>query len=144
MYDFLQFIDSPDIREYNRDTYFTPAEWAVLIGMSCSRTMEEKLEALQYLLEHFDDAAFMEGSRNIEPRTSSDDINMPSREIAVKTVQLWQDVLGDRYRNEGFLYAAAYLEKAEYGWDSISDYSFFSGYDKICISRKRETGIFRR
>ena len=142
MYDFLQFIDSPDIREYNRDTYFTPAEWAVLVGMSCSRTMEEKLEALQYLLEHFDDAAFMEGSRNIEPRTSSDDINMPSREMVVKTVQLWQDVLGDRYRNEGFLYAAAYLEKAEYGGDGISDYSFFACYDKAYAYLEKEKQVY--
>ena len=47
MYDLLRFIDSPDIREYNKDTDFTPAEWAVLIGMSCRQTMEEKIEALQ-------------------------------------------------------------------------------------------------
>lgn len=49
MLDLLQFIDSPDIREYNRDTCFTPAEWAVLVSRSMKRSVEEKIEALQYL-----------------------------------------------------------------------------------------------
>lgn len=31
MKDLLEFIDSSDIREYNRETKFAPAEWAVLI-----------------------------------------------------------------------------------------------------------------
>jgi len=35
MYDLLQFIDSLDIRKYNKDTQFTPAEWAVLAGDTC-------------------------------------------------------------------------------------------------------------
>lgn len=34
MYDFLRFIDSPDIREFNKDTNFTLAEQAV-IGFTC-------------------------------------------------------------------------------------------------------------
>ena len=32
MYNFLEFIDSSDIREYNQNTIFTPAQQAVLIS----------------------------------------------------------------------------------------------------------------
>ena len=53
MYDFLRFIDSPDIREFNKDTNFTPAEQAVLISLSDKTTVEEKIEALQYLADRW-------------------------------------------------------------------------------------------
>lgn len=58
MYDFLSFIDSPDIREYNRDTDFSPAEWAVLVPKSFGRTVKEKIEALQYLADNYTAAEF--------------------------------------------------------------------------------------
>lgn len=44
--DVLPFIDSPDIREFNRHTKFLPAEQAVLVAVSKTKTVEEKLEAL--------------------------------------------------------------------------------------------------
>lgn len=53
MKDLFEFIDSPDIREYNRETGFTPAEWAVLIRASRKQTMEDKREARQYLVNHY-------------------------------------------------------------------------------------------
>ena len=143
MYDLLRFIDSPDIREYNKDTDFTPAEWAVLIGMSCRQTMEEKIEALQYLLDHFDEEAFMEESRNIEPQMPPDHIVLPSKEMTARTVQLWQEILTDRYNSEGFLYAVKYTEKTEDGHDDISDYIFFSGYEKAYAYLEREKRMYQ-
>ncbi len=46
MKDFVEFIDSSDIREYNRETKFTPAEWALIVANSINRTVGEKLDAL--------------------------------------------------------------------------------------------------
>lgn len=142
MYDLSRFIDLPDIREYNRNTYFTPAEWAVLIGISCRRTMEEKTEALNYLLNHFDEEAFREESRNIGPRTSPGHITLPSREMVAKTVQLWQELLEDRYNSDGFLYAAKYSEKTEEESDDLSDYKIFSRYEESYVHLKREKQVY--
>lgn len=57
---FLRFIDSPDIREHNRNTDFTPAEWAVLVSNSMKKSVEEKIEALQYLADHYSADEFKE------------------------------------------------------------------------------------
>ena len=38
-----------DIREYNHDTEFMPAQLAVLVSRSQKKTIEEKIEALEYL-----------------------------------------------------------------------------------------------
>lgn len=51
VYDFKKFIDSPDIRGYNIDSTFTPAEQSVLIYMSQKQTIDEKLCALRWLLD---------------------------------------------------------------------------------------------
>lgn len=42
MYNFLEFIDSSDIREYNQNTIFTLAQQAVLISRSQKKSIEEK------------------------------------------------------------------------------------------------------
>lgn len=130
MYDFLKFIDSPDIREYNKDTYFTPAEWAALIGLSIKRTVEEKIEALQYLIEHYDEKDFAQKSVNIEPRSPRYESELPSRYLVAETIQLWKDILCDRYNHDGFLYAAMFSEKTDYIEYDMSDYHFFSSYEK--------------
>ncbi len=57
-YDVLPFIDSPDIREFNKHTKFLPAEQAVLIAVSKTKTVEEKLEVLQYLADQYSDNEF--------------------------------------------------------------------------------------
>ena len=90
MYDFLKFIDSPDIREYNKDTPFTPAEWAVLVRASIKRTVEEKIEALQYLLDHYQENEFGEENVNIDPPTYPPyKTDIPFREIVKRTVDIW-------------------------------------------------------
>lgn len=58
MFDFLRFIDSPDIREYNKNTHFTPAKQAVLISKSKNTTVLEKLSALKYLTKNYSDEEF--------------------------------------------------------------------------------------
>lgn len=57
-YDVLQFIDSPDIREFNKHTKFMPAEQAVLTAVSKRKTVEEKMDALQYLADQYTEDEF--------------------------------------------------------------------------------------
>lgn len=51
----LDFIDSPDIREFHKNTTFAPEEQAVLVVNSETHTIEEKMAALEYLLEAYPD-----------------------------------------------------------------------------------------
>lgn len=128
MYDFLKFIDSPDIREYNKDTQFTPAEWAVLVRASIIRTVEEKIEALQYLLDHYQENEFGGENVNIDPPTYPPyKTDIPFREIVKRTVELWNDILNDRNREEDVIYAAHLGEKGDRRED-LDDYCFFTSY----------------
>ena len=60
MFDIYNFIDSKDIREYNRRiaTKFTPMEQAVLISNSAQTTVEEKLTAWHKLLDMYNEDDF--------------------------------------------------------------------------------------
>lgn len=141
MYDLLKFIDSQDVREHNKNTYFAPAEWAVIIGLSITRTVEEKIDALQYLLNHHDEKGVRE--ENVKTGPWFPDYgaeNMPSRDVVMQTVRIWQDILRDRYRSEGFVYAAMLSEKTQYLDDQMDSYRFFTSYDKACayLSEKKK------
>lgn len=141
MYDFLKFIDSPDIREYNKDTKFTPAEWAVLVEASMKRTVEEKIEALQYLLDHYQENEFGEERVNISPPIyPSYKTDKPFREVVKRTVEVWKEILEDRNREEDVIYAAQLMEKG-YERTDLYDYSFFTSYEKAyayLVEKKQE------
>lgn len=49
--DVLEFIDSPDIRTFHQKTVFTPAQQAVLVIRSGKKTVDEKIEMLEYLMD---------------------------------------------------------------------------------------------
>lgn len=51
----LDFIDSQDIQEFHKNTTFAPEEQAVLVVNSETHTIEEKMAALEYLLEAYPD-----------------------------------------------------------------------------------------
>lgn len=62
MFNIYDFIESKDIREYNRQlgTKFTPIEQAAIIRHNKSTTLEEKISAWRELLEKYDEEAFDE------------------------------------------------------------------------------------
>ncbi len=126
MYDFLSFIDSEDIREYNRDTYFTPAEWAVLISKSLGRTVEEKMEALQHLADHYTAAEFKEETVHVD----SYDLGYPEslRSVVIETVRAWKEALADRFEAEGSIFMAGLFEQ-KYSMQE-DDWQYFSCYEK--------------
>ncbi|MCM1387110.1 MAG: hypothetical protein NC231_07270 [Bacillus sp. (in: Bacteria)] len=127
MYDFLKFIDSPDIREYNKDTQFTPAEWAVLISNSMKRTVDEKMEALQYLLDHYQENEFGDESVNFSPPAYPHyETNISFREVVRKTIWTWNKILEDRNCTENVIFEASFYEK---GYDH-GDSAYFASYEK--------------
>lgn len=127
MYDFLGFIDSPDIREYNRNTEFTPAEQAVLISMSDKTTVEEKIEALQYLADHYTEEEFRKDS--ITSDWAGGDGGVRIRDVVLETIRVWKCALDARYNNEGVIYSAEIGER-EYDGGSNNKCCYFSDYDK--------------
>lgn len=140
MYDLLRFIDSAQVREYNRSTHFTPAEWAVIIGLSMTRTVEEKIDALRYLAEHYDEAGFAEKSANMKPGTCDYRMTMPPRTIVTETIRIWEDILQERYRGNGRIYAAMFVERKEYRASSMNGYCFFHSYEEAfrCLAEKKQ------
>ena len=125
-YDVLQFIDSPDIREFNRHTKFLPAEQAVLVAVSKTKTVEEKLEALQYLADQYSDNEF--GTEKVYEYWCTDK-RESFRDTVMETIQIWRDILKDRYDSEGYVYAMTLGEKGFVQRD-FYEYCFFSSYGK--------------
>lgn len=126
MYDLLKFIDSPDIREFNKDTVFTPAEQAVLVSMSYKTTVEEKIEALQYLADNYTEEEFHKDS--IKCGRASGDDGVRIRDVVLETIRVWKYALDARFHNDNFIYLAEIYEREHWGGNSI--YSYFSDYDK--------------
>lgn len=150
MYDLLKFINSLQVREYNRETYFTPAEWAVIAANSITVTVEEKLDALQYLTEHYEEEDFAKESVNVGLGHAVYHSHLPSREDVRETMRIWKETLEDRYKGDGFVYAAGYEEKERYWPGQIEGYRFFPDYEKAFMylkemrDKKRESRSFRK
>lgn len=124
MDDFLKFIDSPDIREYNKETHFTPAEWAVLIGKSFKRSMEEKIEALQYLADHYTASEFIEES--VYEYCYGRGGLQSFRDVVIETIGLWKEALTVRFEKENSVFETYFCEQDS---DQVR-YEYFSGYEK--------------
>lgn len=137
MYDLLQFIDSPDIREYNKETQFTPAEWAVLVAKSMKRSVEEKIEALRYLADRYSADEFKE--ETIWPTYGDEGDCGSFREIVIETVRAWEEALAARFETEGVVFEA-YLCEQEYSRQRAYRH-YFSCYEKAwayLLSEKQE------
>lgn len=150
MCDLLKFMDSLQVREYNRKTYFTPAEWAVIAVNSITATVEEKMDALQYLTEHYAEEDFARESVNVGPGHVVYHNHLPSREDVRETMRIWKETLEDRYKGDGFVYAAGYEEKGRYWPGQIEGYRFLPDYEKAFMylkemrDKKRESKSFRK
>lgn len=98
----LDFIDSDDIREYNKNTKFSPFQQAILIDRCRSQSVEKRIEALEWLLKRFSIEEFSykeleDGKRSL-------------KEIVENTSRLWKDGLNDRYDNHKVIYEACFDE----------------------------------
>lgn len=98
----LDFIDSQDIREFHKNTTFAPEEQAVLVVNSETHTIEEKMAALEYLLEAYPD---------YDAPLYGDGWGRNFRELTQNTLKKWKALLAARYENDGYVYMAELLEK---------------------------------
>lgn len=120
MFDLLSFIDSKDIREYNRDTHFFPMEQAVIIWHSKQTTVKEKLAAWHELLETYSEEEFQKtrgGKKKYGDRSN--------KQILLFTVEAYEQALADTARADGMVYETVFYE-AKYPDNDCRNY--FSDY----------------
>lgn len=127
-YSFYDFLDSADIRKFNRDTKFTPAEQAVLIAQSKKRTMYEKIEALHDLVENYSEAEFQKDADWIQGPYYPEEISL--RDAVLKTLKIWEEALQDRLKNDGVVYTVCLYEKDYENSSEIMQHRFFSSFEK--------------
>ena len=117
----LDFIDSEDIREYNKDTLFSPTQKALLIGHSKKQTIEKKIKAMDRLLLEYLDWDF--------PYIDADDKKQSFRKVITEEVKEWKEVLEKRYDNKEAVYIAR-LSEVEFLSSDDGNPRFFSNYAK--------------
>ena len=123
--DVLEFIDSPDIRAFHRKTVFTPAQQALLVMRSGKKTVDEKIEMLEYLMNTYGETEFNDGSVVCDYVCDTD---ISFYENIKYIVKIWKDLLRDRIEDNGDLYAANLMEKEIF--PDREQYRYFSSYKK--------------
>ena len=138
MYSILSFLDSPTIREYNKNTDFTPVEQVVLIVKSCKTTVEEKISALQELLDTYSVDEFVFGSvtTGFEEWTSDKFLD-----VVEKTIQLWKQTLEAIRLKENVVYAVSFREKS---FPDNGEKQYFSDYEKAFHFIQEENKVILR
>lgn len=126
MLDIYEFIDSKDIREYNRllGTKFAPVEQAAIIYHSNLKSTEEKLAAWKYLLSEYTEQQFE--AENIRSR-SIIKLERSFRKIAADTVKEYETALELRNQTGGVVYKAGLYESDT---PQSLKYYYFSNYEK--------------
>lgn len=123
----LDFIASQDIREFHKNTTFAPEEQAVLVVNSEKRTIEEKVDALEYLLEEYPD---------YDAPLYGDGWGRNFRELTQNTLKKWKALLATRYENDGYVYMAELLEK-----DTAYCYKGYGNFSDIKLIRENYTNL---
>ena len=121
-FNILDFIDSEDISEHNKDTIFLPTQKAILISRSQRQSIENKIKAMEsLLLEHMDwDFPYI---------SDTDNRRISFREAASKRLEEWKEVLEMRYDNKDAVYISR-LSEGEYLSTDDGNPRFFSNYSK--------------
>lgn len=125
-YDFLKFIDSPDIRKHVANEVFTPAEQAVLISMNVNQPVVDKVSALKYLLDAYSEDEF--GKDQVVGHGQLERSGIKFKEVVQRKVMVWEDAWNSRHETGNVVYATYFNEKG-FAKDYIGAARFFSTYD---------------
>lgn len=122
MFNILDFIDSPDIREYNKNTVFTPAEQAVLIAHSEETTVEEKLAAWQELVDNYSTEEFGLDSIRINYGLHVTDF----RQVVIDNINIWKELFAAIKEKDNVVYLVGVNEREH---DGSEEKNYFSSFD---------------
>lgn len=132
-HDILKFIDSPDVREFNKNTVFTPAQQVILVSRSEKTTVFEKIAMLEYLLNTYTEEEFGEDSIIFD---CAWDRCMSFYENTKYMLRMWKDILADRDVQYGSIYAVQFEERAFF--HERDEYHYFSSYENAYAYMKEE------
>lgn len=125
-YNFLDFFDSPDIAAYNKNTVFTPAEQAILISLNESRSIADKIDALQYLVDTFSDKDFH--TEEIVQSFVLDKNEDSLRGVTIHKIESWKRTLEKRFDTKNIIFVAVFTEQGFF-CENVTDVAYFSTYD---------------
>ena len=131
MFDILDFIDSEEIREFNRNTVFAPMEQAILIGQSLNTSVEQKISAWKMLVEQYSEEEFQ--NAQVGYMTGSD---VSFKEVVKREINRQEKALCCQKVSEGVVFGAR-LQEEEFPRDS-SENRFFSTYEKAYDYLKKQ------
>lgn len=131
MYDVLNFIDNEEIREYNRNTLFTPMEQAILIRHSLRTSVEQKLSAWKMLLEQYSEKDFQD---SYVGHMADTDVNFMT--VVQKEIERYERAFSYQYAVENAVFGARLYEE-DFPEQSVEN-RFFSTYEKAFNYLKRE------
>lgn len=117
MFDLSKYIYSSGSVKSDKGKDFTSAEQAVIIVLSNKCSLEDKLQDLQILINDCTDDAV-------------------GKEITL-LIQLWNEILNDRYNNTGVIFLANLQEYGEEK-DKLFAYRFFTSYEKALKFLQKE------
>lgn len=119
-YNFPKFIDSHAISSHIKTYPFTPAEQSVLISQSCTSSVDEKLEALEYLYEKYSEEEF--GAEMVGMFGDND--LMPFRERLKQYIDGIKKSLALKTASDGYVFITSECEEGfEY-----SDEKYYTSY----------------
>ena len=135
---FLEFIDSHEIRSHIQTYPFTPAEQAVLIAQSCTRQVDEKLAALEYLYEKYSAEEF--GAEKVGMFGENEMMTFPDR--LAYYIKGLKNSLALRSVSQGYVFIAADCEENfEYSGERYYT-SYAAAYEDIASRYKEHSGDF--
>lgn len=131
MFDILDFIDSEEIREFNRNTVFAPMEQAILIGQSLNTSVEQKLSAWRKLIAQYSEEEFQ--NAQVGCMTESD---VSFKAVVEREIKRQEKALSWCNTTDGVVFGARLYEE-EFPDDS-SQNRFFSSYEKAYDFLKKQ------
>lgn len=100
---------------------------------SGKKTVDEKIEMLEYLMDIYAETEFNDGSVVCDYVCDTD---ISFYENIKYTMKIWKDMLCDRTEDNGYLYAANLMEKEIF--PERESYRYFSSYEKAYEYLKKE------
>lgn len=97
-----------------------------MVSRSMKRSVEEKIEALQYLANRYNADEFKE--ETIWPLYGDERDLSSFREVVIETVRIWKEALEARFETEGTVFEASLCEQECSGQRKNCQY--FSSYEK--------------
>src|SRR5574344_8203 len=128
---YLDFIDSKDIREANKNIHYSVAEQVLIIMFSTVRSVKDKIFMCEQLLEK-DDSEF----ESDKIGSNSNDL----KEVLQRTINDWKNVLKNPNKYLGQdknIFTSSLIEK---GFFNNNEIGIFSTYEKALeyLKNKKE------